>query len=165
MNKKTYERISNPIKNHPYGERIINTTNKLTTTFVYLTYPFFLLKLAIERDFRFWKILIIPMISFILVSIFRSYKNAPRPYEILDIEQIINKSTKGNSFPSRHVFSILVIGMTLFYISIPVGIFLMIIGAVVSVVRVVGGVHFPKDVAAGAVIGILSGIIGWNLFF
>lgn len=163
MNKKTYEKISNPIKNHPYGVRILNITNKLTTTFVYLTYPFFLLKLAIERDLRFWKILIIPMISFILVSIFRSYKNAPRPYEVLDIEQIISKDTKGNSFPSRHVFSIFVIGMTLFYVSNPVGIILMITGLVVSVVRVVGGVHFPKDVAAGAVIGILSGIIGWNL--
>lgn len=165
MNKKTYERISNPIKNHPYGEKILIIINKLTTTSVYLTYPFFLLKLAIERDVRFWKVLIIPMLSFILVSIFRSYKNAPRPYELLEIEPIINKATKGNSFPSRHVFSIFVIAMTLYYVSNPVGIALMIIGIVVSVVRVLGGVHFPKDVGAGAVIGILCGIIGWNLIF
>lgn len=165
MDKNTYERISNPIKNHPYGEKILRAINKIATTSVYITYPFFLLKLAIERDLKFWKVLFIPMISFLLLSVFRKYKNAPRPYEILEISPIIDKNTKGNSFPSRHVFSAFVIAMTLYYISAPVGVLLLFIGTLVGLVRVVGGVHFPKDVIAGAVFGILCGIIGWNFIF
>lgn len=138
MNKDTYERISSPIKSHPQGEKILKIINKIATTLVYLTYPIVLFKLAIESDGRFWKVLFIPAISFILVSVFRNYKNAPRPYEVLNINPIIKKTTKGNSFPSRHVFSTFIIGITVYYISIPLGITLMLIGFIVAIVRVLG---------------------------
>ena len=41
----------------------------------------------------------------------------------------------------------------------PAGIAIGILGIALAYVRVVGGVHFPKDIAAGALIGILSGIL------
>ncbi|WP_200789018.1 phosphatase PAP2 family protein [Atopostipes suicloacalis] len=104
-----------------------------------------------------------PGISFVFVSIFRHYVNAPRPYEVADIEPIIEKETTGNSFPSRHVFSIFVIATTLYFISKPLGILLMIAGVLLAILRVVGGVHFPRDVIAGAIIGIVSGVLGFYL--
>lgn len=163
MNEKIYEKITEPIYLHKHGVKILKILNKLTTSLVYLVYPVFLLILVVKGDIRFWKVLIIPGISFILLSAFRKYINVPRPYEVLDIVPIISKETEGKSFPSRHVFSVFVIAMTLYYISIPIGISLMVIGIIVGIVRVVGGVHFPRDVIAGALIGILCSIIGWNL--
>lgn len=49
--------------------------------------------------------------------------------------------------------------MTGFYVYFPVGIVLTVMSLIIAITRVVSGVHFTKDVIAGAVIGILSGII------
>ncbi len=164
MNEKTYKKITAPIRKYSNGKNIINLINKLYTSIVYLIYHLFLFKLGFDRDIRFWKLLLVPGISFVFLSIFRKLINLPRPYELLDIDPIIYKDTKGKSFPSRHVFSAFVIAMTLYYISKAIGIFLIFLGMIISIIRVVGGVHFPRDVLAGAIIGIFSGIIGWNLF-
>ena len=139
MNAKTYENISNPIRSHPNGVKIINILNKLTSSLVYLAYPVSLI---------------------ILLTIFRKAVNAPRPYEVLDIDPIIKKNTKGNSFPSRHVFSVFVIAMSLYYVWPSVGIALMLIGIIIAAIRVIGGVHFPRDVIVGALIGMGCSIIG-----
>lgn len=145
------------------NKKLITHLNRLITTSVYITYPIVLFYLVYLRDVRFWRVLLAPGISFVFVSIFRHYVNTPRPYEVADFEPIIEKETTGNSFPSRHVFSIFVIATTLYFISKPLGILLMIAGVLLAILRVVGGVHFPRDVIAGAIIGIVSGILGFYL--
>ena len=109
MNEELYERITKPIRKYPHGIKMVNIVNKLFTGLVYLMYPIFLLKMLVDHDIRFWKVLLIPGISFVVVSIFRKYINFPRPYELLNIDPIIAKDTKGKSFPSRHVFSAFII--------------------------------------------------------
>lgn len=143
--------------------KTINRLNKVITVSVYGIYPLVLMILIYNQDSRFWRVLLTPAISSIIVSMFRNYINAPRPYEVSEIKPIIKKETKGKSFPSRHVFSIFVIAMTLFYISKPLGIFLMVAGVILAILRVIGGVHFPRDVIAGAIIGIVSGFLGFYL--
>lgn len=144
-------------------KKTINILNKLITTVVYITYPLALAFLVITQDARFWRVLLIPAISFVLVSLIRYYINAPRPYEVSNSVPIIKKDTKGKSFPSRHVFSVFVIASTLYYISNPLGLFLMVAGIGLAIIRVVGGVHFPRDVIVGAIIGILAGVLGFYL--
>lgn len=163
LNIEKYELISRPFKNIRHGVQLLNISNKLITIIVYLIYPLILIMLIMNKDRRFWKVLLIPAICFVVVSLFRSYVNLPRPYEILNINPLISKDTKGKSFPSRHVSSIFIIAMTLYYISIPVGIVLMFMGVILAAIRVVGGVHFPKDVIIGAIFGIIFGILAWNI--
>ncbi len=67
----------------------------------------------------------------------------------------------GESFPSRHVFSVFVIAMAFYYTCVPVGVVLTVFGVLMAAVRVAGGVHFPRDVAAGAAVGIVSGVLGF----
>ena len=98
------------------------------------------------------------------VSVFRHILNVPRPYEKFEIAPAIEKETHGKSFPSRHVFSVFVIAMTIFYVYTNVGILLCIIGILLGIIRVIGGVHEPRDIIAGALIGILSGLVGFYLF-
>lgn len=145
------------------NEKLINRLNQMITISVYCIYPLMLVLLFFTQDDRFWRVLLAPTISFIAVSIFRNVYNAPRPYEVTDNKPILKKNTKGKSFPSRHVFSVFVIAMTLFYISKPLGISLMVSGVILAYLRVIGGVHFPKDVIAGAIIGLLSGFLGFYL--
>ena len=145
------------------NKKIITHLNLLITTLIYITYPLVLFYLIYTRDERFWRVLLAPAISFVFVSMIRHYIDAPRPYEVKEIDPIIKKETKGNSFPSRHVFSAFVIATTLYFISKPLGILLMIAGFLLAVLRVVGGVHFPRDVIVGAIIGIVSGVLGFYI--
>lgn len=164
MNKKTYEKITRPIVKYRYGVRILKLINNLITGLVYGLYPALLIYLAFNRDIRFWKVFIVPAISFNIVTIFRRYNNSPRPYEILDIKPIIKKDTKGKSFPSRHVFSIFVIATSFYYINPPIGMALMAGGMILALIRVLAGVHFPRDVVVGALLGVLCAVVGFWVF-
>ena len=140
--------------------------NSVLTKAVYLLYPLLLIYLAVyhltDKEPGFVPALLVPGISFVLVSIFRSKVNAPRPYEMPSAKPpIIKKDAPGKSFPSRHIFSIFVIAVTVFWVWPVPGIVVGIAGVVLAWSRVAGGVHFPRDVIAGALIGIGCGLIGY----
>ena len=78
----------------------------------------------------------------------------------MNITPMIRKDTKGHSFPSRHVFSVFVIAATLGCQHPPLGALLGVIGLLICINRVLGGVHFPKDVLVGMALGILCGLGG-----
>lgn len=106
------------------------------------------------------KLILTPLTSFILVSVIRKCIDAKRPYEKYDIKPLFIKDTKGESMPSRHVFSITIIAMCWLYVSVPVGVIMLILVMIMAASRVLAGVHFVRDVAAGFAIGILCGIAG-----
>ena len=146
--------------------KIIIALNYILTKAVYILYPLLLLYLAAthltDRDPGFLPAVLVPGISFVLVSIFRNLYNAPRPYEMPGAPKpVIKKDAPGKSFPSRHIFSIFIIAVTLFWVWPIPGIIVGIAGTVLAICRVMGGVHFPRDVIAGALIGIACGIIGY----
>ena len=95
---------------------------------------------------------------------FRKKFDAPRPYTVYNYEPIIKKEKEGNSFPSRHVFSAFVIATTFIYANLELGICLFAISCLIAVLRVIGGVHFPKDVIVGAITGSICGVLGSLLF-
>lgn len=61
---------------------------------------------------------------------------------------LLRKIKKGESMPSRHVFSITIIAMCWLYIYQPIGIVLLILTIILAAVRVIAGVHFIRDVIA-----------------
>ena len=140
--------------------------NSVLTKAVYALYPLLLIYLAVyhltDKEPGFVPALLVPGISFVLVSIFRSWYDAPRPYEIPGAEPpLIKKDAPGQSFPSRHIFSIFVIAVTFFWVWPVPGILIGIASVLLAWSRVAGGVHFPRDVIAGALIGVFSGVIGY----
>lgn len=147
----------------PARIKMVLILNKSITTFVYAFYPLMLLYLVINKDERLLPLLLIPAFSFVLVSILRKRLNAKRPYQIYDYEPILTKKKDGESFPSRHVFSIFMIAMSVFVLNVIGGMIFLILGTILAISRVLGGVHFPRDVIAGAVMGILPWIIYWAL--
>ncbi len=103
-------------------------------------------------------------VPFVLVSIARRLIDAPRPYELYDFYPRRPKDKHGASFPSRHVFSAFVIGTLAFSCSVPLGIAVSVLGITLSVSRVLLGIHFVRDCVAGALIGVLSGVLSILLF-
>ena len=104
-------------------------------------------------------------VPFILVSIVRRLINAPRPYELYDFYTVMPKAKRGRSFPSRHVFSAFLIAGLAYMISVWLSLALVAVGISLAVARVFLGIHFVRDVIAGALIGVLSAALGILILF
>ena len=167
MKKETYIKMTQPFRDNPDLAKGIHIANKLCTGVMYLAYPVLLGYLFLSgKDsgyFQFWKALLVPGISFVLLSAGRAMINRPRPYETFAIPPVIPKDTKGNSFPSRHVFSAAIIAVTFLFLS-PwswLGLVFFMISIALAVVRVVSGVHYISDVIAGILVAVIAGVIGY----
>ena len=163
MTKDTYLKITQPFRDHPKLARGIHIANKICTLTMYVAYPLLILYMLWQKDAQAARALIVPSNGFIVLSVFRYMVNRPRPYEAFDMPPVISKDTKGRSFPSRHVFSAMVIAMTFLLASpwIWLGIGFVIVTGLLAVVRVLSGVHYPSDVLAGAGFAVLISILGY----
>ena len=147
--------------NRIYDYITTHTTLKNTILFIYKVLPYFV---ALSYILVISKLILTPLTSFIVVSFFRKCIDAKRPYVKYNITPLVKKEKKGESMPSRHVFSITIIAMCWLYIYQPIGIVLLILTIILAAVRVIAGVHFIRDVIAGIAVGILCGFIGlWIL--
>lgn len=161
MQAKDYKRWTKPLRDHPRFSECLLAANKALTYLGYAIYPLLLVALAALNDPLLMRAIIVPATGFVLVSALRRIANKPRPYEALDIDPLIKKDTHGKSFPSRHAFSMTMIAMTWLAWCQPVGICLLAASLAMGAVRVLGGVHYPIDVAAGITIAVLLGIVGY----
>lgn len=161
MTKETYEKMTAIFRQNPRKLKNLVFADKILTKIAYIAYPILLIYLLIKKEPELLRAILVPGISFVAVSCFRYLYCAPRPYEVFGIPPVIPKDTKGKSFPSRHVFSIYIIAMTFLYFIPWIGIVIGAAGAFMAIIRVLGGVHFPKDVIAGAVLAIVCGMIGF----
>ena len=107
--------------------------------------------------------ILVPFFTFVGGSLLRSRLNRPRPYEQPGFVPLVQKDTRGKSFPSRHALSAGVIAMAWLRTSIPVGLFLILWAFWVCFTRVIGGMHSEKDVVCGAGLGFLAGAAGMFL--
>lgn len=162
MTKERYEKMAAPLRCRPHAVKALKGMNRALTVLCYILYPLLLLWLYSVQDERFWRCLLVPAAAFAALSVFRAVYNAPRPYE-QGIDSLMKKKTAGHSFPSRHVFSAFMIAMTWFAVYPNVGIALLTVGVLLAAIRVVGGVHYPRDVITGAAVGIAAGLIGYWL--
>ena len=105
------------------------------------------------------KVILVPLVTFTGVSVFRKFVNAKRPYTIYGTTPIVAKDKTGESMPSRHTASFAVIAMAWFYVNPTAGIIMLVLAFLMGVVSVLGGVHFVKDVVAGALIAVGFGVL------
>ena len=165
--------MTDALRARPALARCVSLANKIITDAVYGAYPCLLAWLAYaaatgatDAAGTLLRAVLVPGVSFVLVTALRKAINAPRPYEVFETASVIPKDTRGNSFPSRHTFSIFVIAMT-FCACCPLawaGPVMLAAGVLLAVIRVVSGVHFPRDVVVGALLGMLAGFVGlWIL--
>ena len=87
--------------------------------------------------------------------------NEQRPYEKYGIESVFGKKTEGNSMPSRHTVSAVVIAMTFLYVNVPIGIIMLVAAFLIILSRVQAGAHYMRDVIVGLIIGLGAGQLLW----
>ena len=155
-----YERISEPFRGDN-AMRLVNVADKAMVIVVAAVYIAVLAWLFFTGDRRLPRAVLVPMFTFALVSVIRERIDAPRPYELYAIDPIIFKDTRGKSFPSRHLASAVIIACALAWLNPVLGVLGFICSIIVAFTRIVGGVHFPRDIAASIGIALACGLVGF----
>ena len=163
MTAETYEKMTRRLRKRPGAGRCIERCNRVLTAVTYAAYALLIITEFFAERAVFWRVFLVPAAGFAAVTVFRKLINAKRPYEVLKIEPLIRRNKEGESFPSRHAFSIFMVAMAAGYVWTAAGILFLSLGVLLAVTRVVGGVHFPRDVIAGAAIGICWGLVGFYI--
>jgi membrane-associated phospholipid phosphatase len=147
-------------KNNTYYEMMKIASYAIVAFTVYVYFSTIVTTLWMSGIIELAKLVLITAVPFLGVSVVRRIIGAPRPYELLEFYERAPKKKSGCSFPSRHVFSVFIIGTVLLAQNLPIGILLLSLGVLLAVFRVLLGIHFIRDVVAGAIAGALSGGIG-----
>lgn len=158
-----YERISAPWRSFENGAALLSWIDKGLVGIIAAGYGVTLVWLLANNDARWIRVAAVPAAVLVLVSIVRTLINAPRPYEAFDIEPLVPTSSTGHSLPSRHVTSAFIIAYALGFVDTTWGIIACLAACLVAYTRVAAGVHFPRDVVAGALFALVCGFIGFNV--
>ena len=156
-----YDKRKSSLLRQPQGLQLMRVFNSMMTVLMPLAYLTLLGANFISKGLgqELATYIMVPALGFILLTLVRKWINQPRPYETWGIVPLLEKDSSGNSMPSRHAFSATIISMACLHANLSAGLILLVLSALLGLVRVLGGVHYPKDVLVGYACGLLWGIL------
>ncbi len=152
-----YDKRKSNLLRHPQLLQLMRVFNRMMTTLLGASF----ISKGLGNDL--YTYILVPASGFVLLTLIRKWINQARPYETWEIVPLLDKDSSGNSMPSRHVFSATIISIACLHANLPVGLILLVLSALLGLVRVLGGVHYPKDVLVGYACGLLWGILFFML--
>lgn len=156
-----YDHITGNIENKPFLLSLLRSFNRFMTVVMPMIYLTLLATTYLQQGLG-KQVLIyvfIPASGFVILSFLRKKINAPRPYEVWEIVPLLDRDSPGQSMPSRHVFSATIISMACLHASLTMGMICLTLSAFLGLVRVLGGVHYPKDVVVGYICALVWGVL------
>ena len=161
MTERRYRAVHSWFTARPGALKLLRLANRVLPMLIYLPYLGLLGVLLWQRDSRLLRAVVVPAAVFLACTALRAALNFPRPYQVYGTPPLTPKDREGQSFPSRHLFSAAVIALCGFWIWPPLGAFWACVTAPLAPARVLAGVHFVRDVLAGAALGAALGWIGF----
>lgn len=138
--------------------------NKLFAEYLTYSLPIILVGLWIWPKNTAKKVAMRAVASIILAWPILSYAIAhwvkrTRPFEITGVRELVFHRPDV-SFPSDHAATLFAVAMSFYLSDYKILSYIMFaIAIVVSFFRVATGIHFPSDIVAGAIVGVVSAII------
>lgn len=156
-----YDYMVANIKNKPFLLSLLRAFNRFMTVVMPIVYLTLLATTYLQEGLGEQALIyvFVPASGFVILSLLRKKINAPRPYEVWKIVPLLDRDSPGQSMPSRHVFSATIISMACMHASLSLGVILLVLSALLGLVRVLGGVHYPKDVVVGYICALSWGVI------
>ena len=178
MNPEQYRALREWLEARPTAKLAVLRGNRWLPAIPFVCYPVLLVLLSVRaflllragsagtlplmQDIA--RAILVPGATFWFGTVLRARLNRPRPYQQPGFEPLVPKETQGRSFPSRHALSAAVLAMVWLYFYPLVGIGMVFVALAICALRVLAGVHYVRDVAAGAALGFALGAIGmWLL--
>src|SRR3989338_6972595 len=87
-----------------------------------------------------------------ITEIIRFFYHRPRPFLALPVHQLLTENAW--SFPSGHATFFFAIATAIYLYNKKWGTFFFIASILMTVSRVIAGIHYPSDIIGGAFIGI-----------
>jgi len=100
---------------------------------------------------------------FILAEIIRWLWFRPRPFIVENFIPLIDQSPKESSFPSGHASFYFALSTIVYCYNKKAGTIFYIASFLIVISRVFVGIHWPSDILAGAVLGVLVGWLGYKI--
>lgn len=97
---------------------------------------------------------------FVLAEIIRWLWFRPRPFVSLNFVPLVDQSPAEASFPSGHASFYFALSTIIYCYNKKAGILFYIASFFIAISRIFVGIHWPSDILAGAVLGVL---VGWVL--
>ena len=109
-----------------------------------------------SEKFRIFLVTIISVVlsRFVITEIIRFIYCRPRPFMIYTLNQLVEDANC--SFPSGHAAFFFALAMAIYFYNKKWGWAFFVATILISLSRVVAGVHYPTDIVAGAVMGVIS---------
>jgi membrane-associated phospholipid phosphatase len=98
----------------------------------------------------------------LLVTILKAITDRARPFKLMLDTRVVGFRELGLSFPSGHTTqTFFMMTIATLHFQLPLAIAAVLYGAavLVGITRVYLGVHYPRDVIAGAILGIIWGMV------
>lgn len=122
------------------------------------------LYLAVLSLFAGWltllSVLLTLAVPFVITTLIRRAISAARPIELYGFYDKDAHRRPRPAFPSRHALSAALISTLYFAFCLPLAIALSVLTIILSLLRVLRGYHFPRDVIAGVLIGGFGSLFG-----
>ena len=130
----------------------------------YLMVAFLFIYAVLQKDFL---IFILPIIAgifsrFIINEAIYFFYKRKRPLEVLQIKSLVKKP-KYPAFPSGHASLFFGLSFDLLFLNPILGIAFIVLSCVMAFCRILAGLHWPSDILAGAIVGLLLSLL-INLF-
>ena len=156
-----YDYVAGNLENKPFLLSLLRAFNRFMTVVMPIVYLTLLATTYLQEGLGEQALIyvFVPASGFVILSFLRKKINAPRPYEEWGIKPLLDRDSPGQSMPSRHVFSATIISMACMHASLTMGMICLTLSAFLGLVRVLGGVHYPKDVVVGYICALSWGVI------
>ena len=110
-----------------------------------------------------YKFILGTLTLWLIVELMKVSIRRPRPFSRLTDARTVGTPAKGKSFPSGHTsqaFYIATLLLQYFHAGIFLTIVLYLVALLVGITRMYMGMHYPRDVLAGAILGTCWGFVG-----
>ena len=160
MKEAQYQKLTAFCRKTKTREKIIAGVTKYLPDVIAVAYPAAVAVLLARGYPELLRFVLVPLAALAAVTALRHVFHAPRPYDKMNFQPLLSHKP-GDSFPSRHTASSVIIAMAFWYVCQPLGITAAALAVLVGISRVVAGLHYPRDVLAGAAVSLVVGGLGF----
>ncbi len=160
--KKLYEKNAAFLEKRKGLKKAVLLFNAYLPPFFALGYLFLWAYVIFFKDFpakTLVPLFFSPALCFVVVTFARLVVYRPRPYE-QGVTPLREKNSRGNSFPSRHLACAAALAVCFFPYLPPLGALFSLCTLLLGYARFAIGWHYPSDLLAGSLLGVIVALGG-----